>query len=118
VTGYGLEVPEIDTLNVNEIEATLSIGMLEDFLCARDIDLLCLQEVTSTNIKEIRNYTAHLNTGAEGRGKAILVKDDCKLSNIRYMPSGRGMTFNFSGVRIVNIYAPSGAERRREREDI
>jgi exonuclease III len=53
----------------------------------------------------------------DGRGTAILVKEAYTLYNVRRMPSGRGMVATFNGVQIANVYAPSGAGRRKERED-
>jgi exonuclease III len=58
-----------------------------------------------------------IQTLGEGRGTAILVKEVYKLDNVGYMPSGRGMVANFNGVKIANIYAPSGAGKCKERED-
>jgi hypothetical protein len=33
------------------------------------------------------------------------------------MPSGSGMLATFNGVQIANIYAPSGAVKRKEMEE-
>jgi len=38
------------------------------------------------------------------------------IQNIVRLPTGRGIAAEFQGVLLVNIYAPSGAERRQERE--
>jgi exonuclease III len=32
------------------------------------------------------------------------------------MPTGRGITTIFNGVKILNVYAPSGSEKEHERE--
>jgi len=90
--------------------------MLEGFLKGHDIDLMLLQEVTHANIHMISQYTAHMNIGTEGRGTAILAKEGLILTNIQRIPSGRGIAATLHGIRIVNIYAPSGSEKRRERE--
>jgi exonuclease III len=89
--------------------------MLEDFLYRNDIDLLCIQEITNLNIKNIEHYESHVNIGEKGRGTALIVKEAYILSDVRHMPSGRGISANFHGCR-VNIYAPFGASRRREME--
>jgi len=90
--------------------------MLESFLKRHDIDLMLLQEVTHENIHMISQYTAHMNIGTEGRGTAILAKEGLLLTNIQRIPSGRGIAATLQGIRIVNLYAPSGSEKRRERE--
>jgi exonuclease III len=51
------------------------------------------------------------------RGKAILTRDHLSLTNIVRLPTGRGIAADLKGVWLVNIYAPSGAEKRQERED-
>jgi hypothetical protein len=64
----------------------------------------------------ISQYTAHMNKGTDGRGTTILAKDGLILTNIQRTPSGRGIAATLNGIWIVNIYAPSGSEKRRERE--
>jgi hypothetical protein len=41
---------KIATLNINGISATTQIKMLGDFLHSNEIDLICLREVTNSNI--------------------------------------------------------------------
>ena len=90
--------------------------MLEEFLHKQGIDIALLQEVTNPNLQSIRRYTAHINQGAEGRGTAILTKEGLSISNIKRLLSGRGMAAIFNGTWILSIYAPSGAEKKTERE--
>jgi exonuclease III len=107
---------KIATLNINGIRAYHRVSTLVDFLRAQDIDLLCAQEVTTDHIKVIPNYTTYLNIGAEGRGTALMVKEVYKIDDVCRLPSGRGIMATFHGVRIVNVYAPSGTNKRRERD--
>jgi len=90
--------------------------MLEDFLWRQDIDFALLQEVSHTTLNMIRRYTVHVNIGTDRCGAAILAKDGLTLSNIQRLPSERGMFASFRDILIVNIYAPSGAEKRQETE--
>jgi exonuclease III len=57
-----------------------------------------------------------MNEGTDRRGTAILVKDGIPITDIKRIPSGRGMATILNGTWIVNIYAPSGAEKKNERE--
>ena len=41
-----------------------------------------------------------------------------QLTNIVCLPTDRGMAAQFQNVTIVNIYAPSGTERNRNRENL
>jgi len=79
-------------------------------------DFALLQEVSHTTLNTIRRYTVHVNIGTDRCGTAVLAKDGLTLSNIQRLPSGRGMSASFRGIFIVNIYAPSGAEKRQERD--
>jgi exonuclease III len=89
---------------------------LGDFLSQQDNDIALLQEVTNSNLTCIRNYTVHGNIGTEGRGTAFLSKTGISITDVTRIPSGRGIAANPFGKRIVNIYAPSGAEKKAERE--
>jgi exonuclease III len=91
--------------------------MLEEFLHKQDIDVALLQEVTNTKISTFKRYTAHINIGTEGRRTAILAKDCYSLTNIHRIPKGRDISATFNGIKISNIYAPSGSEKNREREE-
>ena len=39
------------------------------------------------------------------------------LTNIQRIAAGRGMSAHFNGIRIITIYAPSGSEKKREKEE-
>jgi exonuclease III len=36
--------------------------------------------------------------------------------DVRHTPTGRGITAHYENIQIVNIYAPSGSEKRRDRD--
>jgi hypothetical protein len=46
-----------------------------------------------------------------------MARDHLELTEITCLPSGRGIAAGLNSVWMVNIYAPSGAQRRREREE-
>jgi endonuclease/exonuclease/phosphatase family metal-dependent hydrolase len=66
--------------------------------------------------QNIPNYTAHLNIGTEGRWTAVLAKDVYTSTNIKRIPSGRGIAATFNGISIVKLYAPAGARNKRARK--
>jgi exonuclease III len=90
--------------------------MLDEFLYKHDKDLTLIQEVTNSKITTIRRYVIH-QYGAEGRGTDILAKDSYLLTNIQRIITGRGLSAQFNGIRIINIYtyATSGSDKKRER---
>jgi exonuclease III len=106
----------IATLNINGMSTSTKMAMLTDFLHKHAIDIIFLQEVTRPVFDDVRGYTAHVNIGANERGTAILTRDHLTLTDIERLPTGRGMSACLDGITLVNIYAPSGAERRRERD--
>ena len=109
---------KIATININGISSANRILLLGEFLFQNDIDIALLQEVTTTNLTSIRNYTVFDNIGTDGRGTAILAKPGINLTDVKRLPSGRGIAASFFGTKIVNIYAPSGAEKKKRTENV
>ena len=107
---------KIATLNINAISSNTCLQMLEDFLWRQDIDFALLQKVSQTTLNTIRRYTGHMNIGRGRLGTGILAKVGLALTNIHRLPSGRGMSASLRGILIEIIYAPSGAEKRQQRD--
>jgi len=101
------------SLNINGIANDTRIRMLEEFLGTNDTDIAMLQEVTGPQLDFIRRYTKHVNIETERRGTAILARDGLILTDVT---SGRGIAAMYNGIRLINVYAPSGAESKQERE--
>jgi endonuclease/exonuclease/phosphatase family metal-dependent hydrolase len=104
------------TLNINGIQTDNKIQMLENMLRQQGIDIALMQEVTNNKLASIRGYTIHINEGTEKRGTAIAIKDGIQTTDLKRLTTGRGMAVKYEDIWIVNIYAPSGAEKRAERE--
>jgi exonuclease III len=104
------------TLNINALASQVKMAMLEDFVRQHEIDFLFLQEVTQPKFDNLRSYTAYTNIGTNRRGTAILASGHLPLTRTLSLLSGRVIAASFQGVRLVNIYALSGAEKRQERE--
>ena len=88
------------------------MGMLADFIRRHDFDIIFTQEVTSTEVMNVRGYNEHLNIGASIRGRAILAKIMLHLTNLTTLPSGRAIAADYKGIRLINVYALSGTARR------
>jgi len=108
---------KIATLNINGISSPLKIQSLNNLLVRQDIDIALLQEVTINDFSSLHGYEALVNEGTDKRGTAILLKQGISLSNIKRLPSGRGIAGLFKDTWLMNIYDPSGAEKRHEREN-
>jgi exonuclease III len=91
---------KIATLNINGIASSTRIRMLEDFLIRQDIDFALLQELTHRNLNYSK-YTAYINEGIEKRGTAILVREGLSLTDIKRLPSGRGIAGTYNDISSV-----------------
>ena len=103
-------------VNINGITARTRVGMLADFIRRHDFHIIFTQEVTSTEVMNVRGYNAHLNIGASIRETAILAKSTLHLTNITTLPSGRAIAADYKGIRLINVCAPSGRARQADRE--
>jgi exonuclease III len=106
------------TLNVDGLHSGIKVNMLERLLCQQEIDIALLQEVTSNNIQRLRGYTTHVDEGTEKRGTAIAVREGLSNTDIKRLPTGRGLAANYDGLWILNFYAPSGTDKKAEREKL
>ena len=104
-------------MNINGIQSNTRLLMLNDYCFTHDIDILFIQEVTHDNWDDIQHRNIYLNVGTDRRGTAIIIKEDIKLTNIQRLPSGRGIAGWWDECFLINIYAPSGTARQKERDD-
>ena len=107
----------VATININGITAPTKRNMLTTFILQQSLDIVCLQEVTNSEITQIPGYTAYVNIGTENRGTAIIVKEGFRTSDVTRLQSGRGITIKINDIYYVNIYAPSGTAKKKEREE-
>jgi exonuclease III len=105
------------TLNINGVTAPTRIGMLPEFVRKQDIDVMFVKEVTYLVLDNMWGYKAYTNLGTTHRGTAFIAREQMEIKEIKCLPSGRGIAATLNGVALVNTYAPSGAEKRREREE-
>jgi exonuclease III len=108
-----MHVIKIATLNFNGITAPTRVGMSSDFITRHELDKLFVQEVTNPDTQNIRGY----NIRTSMRGTAILVRNAMSITTVHKLPSGRAMSAEYRGIRLINVYAPSGSARRTEIED-
>ena len=72
--------------------------------------------LSSPELLPMPGYDIYYSIGSDMRGRAIVALNDIVLMNINKLPSGRAIAAECKGLYIVNIYAPSGTEKRTERE--
>jgi exonuclease III len=111
-----MHVVQIARVNINGIRNEIRVGMLRDFIRSHDLDIVLVQEVTAPESVDNPRYTSYTNIGSEMRGTAIIARQDLQITHIDKIPSGREIAVVFCGIRIINIYAPSGTAKRTEQE--
>ena len=109
-------VYKVVTLNVNGIRADTWKTLLANFLLSHNIDIALLQEVVCPEIVDLPSYTTWINIGTDLRGTAILTSTGLVIDEVQRLPTGRGIAISIHNVWYVCVYAPSGAERRTDRE--
>jgi exonuclease III len=90
--------------------------MLEAFLQQHEVDIALFREVVYTTLSDIRKYETYLNICSNLRGTAILVKYGIVVEEVKRLPTGRGIAAHVLNKWFINVYAPSGSEKRAESE--
>ncbi len=114
---------KIISWNVNGIKSLIENGFLEEIM-AQDPDILCLQEVKSTEIPDIENYISynypssdlvnHYGTAVYAKIEPLSVKKG--FGDKEFDGEGRVIRMEFENFYLYNVYAPSGA-KSQERLD-
>jgi exonuclease III len=107
---------KVMTLNIGGIRNASRIAMLENFLRIHEVDIALLQEVVGPQLDTVRGYVVCMNIGSTVRGTAILVRQGLAIEEMKRLPTGRGVAVRVWDQWFVNLYAPSGAAKRAERE--
>lgn len=108
----------VATLNINGIRTETRLTMLHEFCNNHDVDILLLQEVTHRNFDAIQHRNKCINVGTERRGTAIFTKEYIHLTDMKYVPSGRGMAGRYHDMYIINVYAPSGTNKKKRKRRV
>jgi len=89
---------------------------MTEYTRLHDLDIVFIQEITSTELLNMPWYETYNNIGTQMRGATIVARKDIPLTNIIILSTGRAIAAGYKGIHLVNIYAPSGTARRTERE--
>ena len=107
---------KIISWNVNGLKSIIEKGFLEEIM-AQDPDILCLQEVKSTEIPEIENYISynyHASELVNFYGTAVYTKIEPLsvrkgFGDKEFDAEGRVIRMEFENFYLYNVYCPSGA---------
>ena len=112
------------SLNVNCLKSAQSRAGLIDLLKHHKPDLIALQEV-NLNTEELSllvnacGYSAFSNidiTNPHVRGTAMLWKNSIASENITVVQEDCMIFLDIGGMKFINLYAPSGRNKRQERQ--
>lgn len=112
-------VSKIATLNVNCLNDKNKQAMLRTFMFLNSIDIMLLQEINIDNLDFLGpQYNYITNTGDAQRGTAIVYRASLEVAQHDSHCSGRVSSVLFTnGTLVVNVYLPSGTNKRTEREN-
>ena len=107
---------KLASLNINGIRNFTTQTLLKKLLFDEDIDILMLQEVNDENLDFLLpQFKCVSNVGEANRGTAIVYRANFGVSNIKKSPCGRILSVSCNNTKLINIYAPSGNQNKKER---
>ena len=108
---------KVATCNFNNNSSHTKLNALQHFLNVYNVNILFLQEVSIEDFSQIYNYKAYVNVGTDHLETAILTKNSISFERVEMLPNGRGMSGVYHNTYFINVYAPSGTNKRKERND-
>lgn len=105
------------TINLNSTNNPIHKSLLKEFLHNHSVDIAFLQEVAYENFTFVPSYTAIVNISQEKVGTAILLRKNLQFDHPIIDPSGRIISVIVHGINFVNIYAHSGTNKKKLRDD-
>jgi len=106
------------TYNIAGIQLVEKRRALLDYCLVNSLDIVCLEEVTFNQCQLIdSHYNVIFNLGPKRRGTAILFRRGLRASRTLIEPEGRLISVDLDGLTVVCIYAPSGENAKKERNE-
>lgn len=90
---------------------------MNDFVKKQDIDIAFLQEVNTDSFIVPPGYDFLANVGNDNRGTAIVYRLGYNVKNILCESDGRIISAVINNIKCINIYAPSGSQNVKERNE-
>lgn len=109
---------KIATVNLNSTTTFINQNMLRDFVWNHDIDLLFVQELCYQNFSFIPSHFSIVNLSQRGMGTGILLRKSFEFNNVILDPNGRISSIVINNINFINIYAHSGTNKKKERDEL
>ena len=108
---------KIATININRLKSDEKREKLYQFCKSNHLDVICFQEINFNEcIFMQQEYNLITNFQPNKMGVGFAIKKELKCSEIFKDGEGRIIKCKIEGLNIINIYAPSGREKREERK--
>lgn len=107
----------IATVNLNGIVCKAKQSLVRDFVNLNDIDIVFFQEMSMTSTSFLSGHDVILSYTNSCRSTAVAIRKNFVYSDMLVDPSGRIISFIVNGVNFVNVYAQSGSQYKKERND-
>jgi exonuclease III len=105
------------SLNINSIECSAKKSLLKDFVLQADVDIIFLQEVCFQDFSFIYGFQSYVNLDENKRGTAVLYRNGLNVRDVLLSECGRIISVVIQNINFINIYAKSGSQYKRTRDD-
>ena len=107
---------KIATININRLKSDIKREKLLKFCKINELDIICFQEMNFKTCPMLESeFSLISNIGINGSGVGVAIKKNIKFDQVVKDGEGRILKCKVAGLNLVNIYAPSGREKREER---
>lgn len=108
---------KIATVNLNGIVCKAKQSLIKDFVNFNNIDIVFFQEMNITSSSFLPSHEVVLSFNHINRSTAVAIRKNLAFSDLLVDPSGRIISFMLNRIKFINIYAQSGSQYKKERND-
>lgn len=108
---------KIATVNLNGIVCTAKQSLIRDFVNYNNVDIVFFQEMNITSSSFLPNHEIILSYNHINRSTAVAIRRTFAFTDLLVDPSGRIISFMLKGIKFINIYAQSGSQFKKERNE-
>lgn len=108
---------KVATVNLNGIVCRAKQSLVKDFVNFNDIDIVFFQEMNITSSSFLPNHEIILSYSSLSRSTAVAIRRNFSFTDLIVDPSGRIISLIINGINFINIYAQSGSQYKKERND-
>ena len=110
----------IGTLNVNGLKQEKRQKIVLDFILINKLDILCVQEVDTTNIRYLREKGYRFISAGLAPDTGFIFRNDENINkeSLKYETDGKVSSITWQNITLVNVHLPSGTNNFEQREEV